>query len=252
MKSTNYDEMLRVLRRELSLVNGQQAKPTKIAAAHTPIWRRFLEGREVREIRKSAARFEKMLNQGIPKPKTREDHDLLRKGRSPEEIKSDINAIPAISARCLTDAFIRFDDFIIFQLWFAPTDRYLGRDWACFVTSRVSISTETFQDSPGFDTAFPHYSENQIEEVSIRSDEKDRSALLTHENGNRWVLSRATLALLKSDVRFCANPRHSNYDVFLGHPKQPSIFPNDPFLLLHLVRKSDQQSKQFLISESRE
>jgi len=124
MTPTDHDERLRVLRRELSLVVGQQAKPTKIPAARTPIWRRFFESQKVKEIRKSAAHVEQLLNEQIPKPETREDHDLLRKARSPEEIRCDINAIPTISSQLLPKASIRFDEFWLFQLWFAPADRY--------------------------------------------------------------------------------------------------------------------------------
>ena len=251
MTPNDHEERLRVLRRELSLVLGRQAKPTKIPAARTPIWRRFFESQKVKEIRKSAAHVEQLLKEQIPKPETREDHDLLSKARSPEQIRCDINAIPTISSQFLPEASVRFDDFWIFQLWFAPADRYLDRVRPYFVTSRYPLPTKAFQDDPGFDASFLPYNQAQVDAVTIHADARDRSALSVHDNGSRWALSKATLALLEGDVRFCADPRRSNYDVFLGHLKQPLMSGNDPSLLLHLVRRSDQQSKHFLIVERR-
>ena len=251
VKPTDQDERLRVLRRELSLVIGQRTKPTKIPAAQTPRLRRFFESQRVRESRESAVRFENLLNEQIPKPETREDHALLKKARSPEQIKCDINAIPAISAHHQPEVSIDFGDFWFFQLWFAPADRYSGREAPSFVRSRDSISTKTIQNGLCSDTAFPPYNTSPVDEVAVHSDKRDRSVFSTDHSGTRWILSTAMFALLRGDVRFCADPRHGNYDVFLGHPKQPKMSLDDTPISLHIVRKTDHQSKHFKIFENR-
>ena len=251
MKPTDHDERLRVLRHELSLAIGQRTKPTKIPAAHTPRLRRFFESQRVRKIRESAARVENLLNKQIPKPETRKDHDLLKKARSLEQIKYDIDAIPAISARYQSEASICFDEFWFFQLWFAPADRYSERVTPCFVRSRDSISTDTNQNELCSDPAFPPHNPSRVDEVAVHSDKRDRSVLSTYDSGTRWILSKATFALLRGDVRFCADPKYGNYDVFLGHPKQPTMSLDDTPISLHIVRQTDQQSKYFTIFENR-
>jgi hypothetical protein len=251
MKPNSYDDRLLLLRRELSLVHGRRAKPTRIPAAHIPWWKQLFQSPETKEIIKSAGCIENFLNESIQKPKTEEDKALLKKGRSPEEITQEINAIPIISAKWLPHDSLRLDEVLLHQIWFCPMDRYLGREAPCFVLSRASFSADTFHNGLDHDIPFSGPNPKQADELVVHNDERDRSSVSNVGDRTRLTLSKATHALLKNDVRFCPDPRSGNYNVFLGRQKRLTEIIETLSLSLHCVRKVDRQSQHFKVVEYR-
>lgn len=251
MISDDYDDRLRLLRRELSLALGRGVKPTKIPAAHASMWKQFFESSEVKEIRKSAANVETLLKKLIPKPESPEDFDLLKKDRSPKDIRREIDAIPIISALCLPSEPLQVDTFLMYQIWLCPPDRYIDRVASSFVISCASVSPDMFHNGLNSQIPFSGPASEQADELSVHDDDRDRSSLTNVKNRERLILSKATHALLRSDVRFCADPRNSNYNVFLGYPVQPAESKGTLSLSLVAIRKVDGRAQHFKVIEGR-
>ena len=251
MISDDYDDRLRLLRRELSLASGRRAKPTIITAAHAPMWKRFFEPSKVKEIRKSAARVENLLNEMKAKPKSPEDFDLFKKDRSLEDIRLEIKEIPIISATCLPSEPLPIDTFLMHQIWLCRPDRHIGREQTCFVISCASVSSDMFRDGLNSSITLSYPASGQAENLSVHDDDRDRSSRTKVKNRAGLILSKATHALLRSDVRFCADPRNSNYNVFLGYPMQQAENEGALSLSLAVVRKADGTVQGFKIIEDR-
>ena len=240
---------LRRLRRELALVDARSLKPVRIGAAAVPWWVNILLPKAAREIVKSARSVERTLNAVMPRPKTREDYELLGRDRSPEEIRADIRRIPVVRARCVEIEAPDLSAFDVRRFWYRYYDRYEDRPAGLYVASAPPAPAQAaLVPFPAQDTS-PGVEDSKY--LHRHDDERDRTSREDYAGMVFVTLSRAAEALLLADFKEKVVEHANDHAGYLLIPARIPDRPVSRPLAVALVPKTGGGVRWYEIVEER-